>query len=73
MFWLHKAISEGAKVLGYLHWSFMDNLEWDSGFKVKFGLVEVDFKTQERKPRNSAFYFSKIAKENALILNNENF
>lgn len=73
LFWLHKAISEGVKVLGYLHWSFMDNLEWDFGFKVKFGLVEIDFKTQERKPRNSAFYFSKIAKENALILNDEDF
>lgn len=73
LFWLHKAISEGIKVLGYLHWSFIGSLEWDFGFKVKFGLVEIDFKTQERKSRNSAFYFLKIAKENTLILNDEDF
>lgn len=73
LFWLSKAILEGVKVLGYFHWSLLDNLEWEAGFKYRFGLIEVDFQTLERKLRNSALFYAKICKENALILNeNEN-
>ena len=45
------AMREGVPVLGYLHWSLMDNFEWALGFDPRFGLAEVDFATQERKPR----------------------
>lgn len=72
LFWLHKAISEGAKVLGYFHWSLMDNLEWEAGFKYKFGLIEVDFQTLERKLRKSALFYAEISKENALFLEETN-
>lgn len=64
--WLGKAIEEGVNVIGYLHWSFMDNFEWDKGYWPKFGLVEVNRKTMERKVRPSAYVYSKIVKENAV-------
>lgn len=57
---LLKAIMEGVPVKGYLHWSLLDNFEWDSGYSKKFGLVEVDLKTQARSIRPSANYYSGI-------------
>ncbi|KKT40000.1 MAG: Beta-glucosidase [Candidatus Giovannonibacteria bacterium GW2011_GWA2_44_13b] len=64
--WMHKAISEGVDVRGYLHWSLLDNFEWQQGFWPRFGLVEMDYKTMERKPRQSAHTYAKIAEENSL-------
>jgi len=55
-------------VRGYLHWSLMDNFEWDKGFWPRFGLVEVNYKTLERKIRPSALQYAKICKTNELIL-----
>ena len=71
LFWIHKAIEKGIDVKGYFHWSLMDNFEWDKGFKPRFGLVEIDYNTLERKPRPSTFYYAKICKENTLTLINE--
>jgi beta-glucosidase len=67
--WVHKAIQEGIDVRGYFHWSFMDNFEWEKGFEPRFGLIEIDYDTLERKPRPSAFYYAKICKQNAIFLN----
>jgi len=68
--WVHKAIQEGADIRGYFHWSLLDNFEFPEvrGFWPRFGLVEVDFKTQERKIRPSAFEYATICKENAITL-----
>ncbi len=66
--WIHKAIQEGIDVRGYFYWSLLDNFEWDKGFWPRFGLVEVDYKTMERKIRPSAYKYAKICKENILIL-----
>jgi beta-glucosidase len=63
---LHRAIESGVDVRGYLHWSLLDNFEWDKGFWPRFGLVEVDFKTMERKIRPSALEYAKICKTNTL-------
>ncbi|RLE58608.1 MAG: glycoside hydrolase family 1 protein [Thermoprotei archaeon] len=52
-----------AEVRGYLHWALTDNYEWAQGFKMKFGLFEVDLKTKERKKRKSAAVLAKIIKE----------
>lgn len=65
--WTYKAIKEGVDVRGYFHWSLLDNFEWDQGFKPRFGLIEVDYKTLERKARPSAYFYSQIAKTNSLI------
>jgi len=66
--YLSEAIGGGVDVRGYLHWSLLDNFEWDKGFWPRFGLVEVDFETQERKIRPSAYEYAKICKSNELEL-----
>ena len=52
--WMQKATEEGVDLRGYFYWSLMDNFEWDKGFWPRFGLVEIDYKTMERKIRQSA-------------------
>ncbi len=66
LFWIHKAIQEGADVRGYFYWSLMSNFEWGRGFKPRFGLIKINHQTMERKPRPSAFYYAQICKENRL-------
>jgi len=68
LIWIYKEIEEGVDVRGYLHWSLLDNFEWDKGFWPRFGLVEVDFKTFERKIRPSAYKYAKICKDNKIDL-----
>ncbi len=63
---VHRAIQDGADVRGYLHWALMDNFEWAHGFWPRFGLVEIDYATQERRPRPSAEYYKKIIEANAI-------
>jgi len=53
-------------VRGYIHWSLLDNFEWNFGFRPKFGLVAVNRETQERTPKPSAQVLGDIAKRNAL-------
>ncbi|MBI3273897.1 MAG: glycoside hydrolase family 1 protein [Candidatus Colwellbacteria bacterium] len=55
-----KAVSEGVDVRGYFHWSLLDNFEWNKGFWPRFGLVEIDYRTLERKVRGSALEYKKI-------------
>lgn len=57
-----RAINDGVVVKGYFFWSLMDNFEWDKGFWPRFGLVEVDYKTLERRVRPSALVFRDIIK-----------
>ncbi|MCK9379012.1 MAG: glycoside hydrolase family 1 protein [Candidatus Moranbacteria bacterium] len=66
--YVHKAISEDVDVCGYLHWSLLDNYEFPDvrGFWPRFGLVEVDYKTLERKIRSSALEYAKICKNNEI-------
>jgi beta-glucosidase len=54
---MHHAMREGANVLGYFAWSLLDNLEWAEGYKPKFGLVQVDFNSLERRPKQSWHWF----------------
>ena len=52
----------GINLLGYMHWALVDNYEWAQGFRMRFGLYEVDYNTKERKPRKSTHIYSEIAK-----------
>ncbi|MEK9209301.1 MAG: glycoside hydrolase family 1 protein [Patescibacteria group bacterium] len=68
LYWIWRAIQEGADVRGYAYWSLLDNFEWAHGFTPRFGLIEVDYKTLERKIRPSAYEYVKICKTNELII-----
>lgn len=61
---LHRAIADGVVVRGYFHWSLMDNFEWAEGFDQRFGLVYVDFETQERVPKQSAAWYTEVIRTN---------
>lgn len=63
---VHRAIEEGVDVRGYFHWSLMDNFEWDKGFWPRFGLLEIDYKTLERKIRPSAKLYHDICVANGI-------
>ena len=56
----------GVPIKGYFHWSLLDNFEWSEGYTPRFGLVEVDYTTQERKPRPSAYLYARIAESRRL-------
>ena len=56
------AIGDGVPVLGYLHWSLLDNFEWTSGCAPTFGLVAVDRATFKRTPKPSAYHLGSIAR-----------
>jgi len=60
---VEQAQREGVDVRGYLHWSLLDNFEWDMGFGPRFGLIEVDYKTMERKIRPSALVYKAIIEQ----------
>jgi len=64
---VHEAISREVDVKGYIYWSLMDNFEWVLGYQMKFGLVEVDFETMERRLRSSASLYREIIEANALL------
>ena len=63
---LHEAIAKGVPVIGYCHWSLLDNFEWQQGYKPKFGLVAVDRATFKRTPKPSAAVLGHIARANAV-------
>jgi beta-glucosidase len=51
---------------GYFAWSLMDNWEWAQGYEKRFGLYRVDYPTQRRIPKESAFWYRDVATENAV-------
>jgi beta-glucosidase len=63
---LANAIRDGADVRGYHAWSLLDNFEWAEGYSQRFGLVYVDYPTQKRTIKDSARWYAKVARENAL-------
>ena len=58
-----RAKRQGVNVTGYFVWSFTDNFEWAEGYRPRFGLVYVDFETQQRVVKDSGFWFSEMIKK----------
>jgi beta-glucosidase len=54
---LKAAMEQGVDVRGYFLWSLMDNFEWNSGYAKRFGIVHVDYATQQRTPKASAIWY----------------
>lgn len=61
---LGRAVSEGVKVEGYFVWSIMDNLEWAQGYEKRFGLVYIDYESQERIIKDSGHWYKKVIATN---------
>ena len=65
-----KKMAEKYPVKGYFYWSFTDNFEWAYGYSKRFGLVYVDYKTLERIPKKSAYWYKKVTETNGEDLSN---
>jgi beta-glucosidase len=62
-----KAMQHGADVRGHLYWSLMDNYEWALGFDKQFGLIHIDYQTQKRTIRPSAYVYKEIIANNGIV------
>lgn len=58
------SLAEGVKILGYFHWSIMDNLEWAEGFRMRFGLIHTDYETQKRTIKDSGYWYRDVIRSN---------
>jgi beta-glucosidase len=64
---MQRTLAAGVPLAGYFAWSLLDNFEWRSGYTQRFGIVWVDFDTQERTLKDSALYYRNVIKKNALV------
>jgi beta-glucosidase len=62
----NRALGEGVPLAGYFVWSLMDNFEWSRGYKQRFGIVWVDYETQQRIPKDSALWYRQVIENNGL-------
>ena len=65
---IHAAIQGGVDLRGYFVWSLLDNLEWSLGYSKRFGIVHVDFATQQRTLKDSAAAYSRVIATNGRML-----
>jgi len=63
---VHLAMEQGINVTGYLYWSLMDNFEWAHGFGPRFGLIDIDYNTQQRTVRQSALKYAQVCQTGIL-------
>ncbi|WP_188760396.1 GH1 family beta-glucosidase [Edaphobacter acidisoli] len=63
---LARAIADGAHVRAYHAWSLLDNFQWAEGYTERYGLIHIDFRTQERIIKDSGHWYSRVAASNRL-------
>ena len=61
---LRAAVRDGVDVRGYFVWSILDNFEWGEGYRMRFGLIYVDFATLERIPKDSYMWYQQVIMSN---------
>ncbi len=61
---LKRAVEDGVDIRGYFQWSLMDNFEWACGYSERFGLIFVDYQTQKRIWKDSAYWYRDLIREN---------
>jgi beta-glucosidase len=61
---VNRAINEGVNLKGYFVWSLLDNFEWIYGYSKRFGVIRVDYETQERKWKKSSFWYRDLIAKN---------
>lgn len=66
--WAGRAIAAGVPLKGYFAWSLLDNFEWGYGYSKRFGLVYVDYETQQRTLKDSARFYKQIIESNGRVL-----
>ncbi|MBO2517832.1 MAG: beta-glucosidase [Clostridiales bacterium] len=64
LLWYRKAAEDGVDAIGYFQWSLMDNFEWTSGYGQRFGMVYVDYATQQRIIKDSGWWYKKVIETN---------
>lgn len=62
---VRRALHDGIDVRSHMYWSLLDNYEWALGFEKRFGLIEINYATLERKVRPSAYVYKRIIEENS--------
>jgi beta-glucosidase len=62
----HAAIELGVDLRGYFYWSLLDNFEWAEGYSKRFGIVHVDYASQRRTPKRSAYWYARVIADNRL-------
>jgi len=65
---LQRAARDGVDIRGYFQWSIMDNFEWAQGYKHRFGLIHVDYETQKRTLKDSAYWYRDVIRTNGASL-----
>ena len=65
---MHDAMRLGVDLRGYFAWSLLDNFEWSLGYSKRFGIVHVDFATQQRTPKDSARFYAEVIATNGKVL-----
>jgi len=63
---VHRTIADGVPVRGYLVWSLLDNFEWSLGYRMRFGLIHVDYRTQTRTVKDSGRWYAQVIQENGV-------
>lgn len=61
---IHRAINDGLHIKGYMAWSLLDNFEWAEGYRMRFGLVHVNYRTLVRTPKESFYWYQNVVKNN---------
>jgi beta-glucosidase len=65
---IRNAIAKGVNLRGYFAWSLLDNYEWSHGYTKRFGIVHVNYETQQRTIKNSGRYYSRIIAANGATI-----